>query len=285
MKRKISLFIYILLAGLTVLFYACDKEKVIQVGGIDEKNDYETFSTSAYNDVCDNYVFAEYPVTGDKPYLDSVKSWINAVLSVNPFSEYMQIEKINAKDKDIPALLEHYTNAKLVEIKDSVIADRIKTTKNKYYCKDSINITYKGDNIVSFVCKRKYFTGNIHGLNSQYSAVFDKKTGKRYGWEIIEKKDVLRDMIIESLLQYFKIEDKDALTKVLFVNNLSELPLPEQPPYFLENGMTLQYSQHEIAPYSAGTPYVTIAWNKLKDILTSEATDVLSSDISRYTNE
>ena len=53
------------------------------------------------------------------------------------------------------------------------------------------------------------------------------------------------------------------------------IPLPKNPPYFTQDGLTFVYQQYEIAPYAAGMPTFSIPYDVAKGLLLHAAADLI----------
>src|SRR5574344_807163 len=139
---------------------------------------------------------------------------------------------------------------------------------------DSIYVSYKTNKIISMVAFCYVSTVGAHGLAGASYNTFHALSGKSYGWNMIKDKKALQTFLKSGLKKYFEVStDKELQDQLLIIDNnfsVNTIPLPEYPPYFTKEGLTLSYSSYEIAPYSAGMPYVVIPFNQLDNILIPE---------------
>lgn len=130
------------------------------------------------------------------------------------------------------------------------------------------------------------FTGGAHGIYTTGGATFRKSDGRRFGWEMLHdtQDETFHQLIKKGLMGYFKagdmpVESDDQLRMMLAVDaDVDYLPLPQSAPYLSPGGVTFVYQCYEIAPYAAGTPTFTIAYDKLQPYLTSTVKKLIAPD-------
>ncbi len=119
--------------------------------------------------------------------------------------------------------------------------------------------------------------GGAHPSTHISGATFRKRDGRRLGWEMFSslKREALSDLIKTELKGYFGVETDEELNDQLTLETTYFIPLPQYPPYLLENGVAFGYQQYEIAAYAAGLPSSVISYKKAKPLMTSWAQRLL----------
>ncbi|MBO6118639.1 MAG: DUF3298 domain-containing protein [Bacteroidales bacterium] len=268
------------LAGIICLFAACNKQHTSAESGNIQSAEYKAFHAAHSDKTCSSSVWAEYPVSGEKQYLDSVRMWIDTVLSYNPFSEEGKMPAFKGNRTDAQALVTYYSQQKMKEASANKDEDMFFEDGMLLENHDSIFVSFKNTYLTSLSIMNYCFLGGAHGSTTVYSQTFDNKTGKTYGWNMIKDKNKLLQYITDGLKDYFEVATVQQLKEQLILDSPS-IPLPAQAPYFSGDGLILQYQQYEIAPYAAGLPDILIPWDKCKDVLTQEIIDMLQSEITK----
>lgn len=268
--KKLSL----VLMAVICLFTACNKQKPTAESNEIQVSEYKIFRDVHSDKICTVSVSVEFPVSGEKQYLDSVRLWIDTVLCFNPFTQDNNMPAFNGKKDDAQALVSYYSLQKMKSASENNDSQAILSDGVMFENADSIFVSFKNKYLTSLSCMNYCFLGGAHGGTIVRSQTFSNKTGKTYGWDMIKDKDKLFDYINEGLMEYFEVSTAQEMKEMLILEQPS-VPLPQQCPYFTSDGLILQYQQYEIAPYSAGLPYVLIPWDKCKDILIPEITQML----------
>lgn len=136
---------------------------------------------------------------------------------------------------------------------------------------------------VSYEAYNETFLGGAHGSHTTTGATFRKADGRRFGWEMMRQTDTeaFREMIKNGLKDYFNEQGMDVKTDEQLKDCLATdydvnyLPLPQSVPYLSENGVVLTYQPYEIASYAAGTPRLTLPFDKARPYLTQTVIDML----------
>ena len=191
---KVSVFVLIVSV---FAFAGCNKHSDSANQDTDSQNTekvrqtvYNTFKSSDSTEFCKVDVSVEYPVSGPNIYLDSVRHWINSVLSVDVFNEDGYVEPFKGNLNDAQALVNHYATKKLSIDIDSEERTFLKQMNMQYECSEQIQVVFKGENITVFNSQTYVFRGGAHGGIVNTSATFDNKSGEMFGWEMI--KDIMK---------------------------------------------------------------------------------------------
>lgn len=134
---------------------------------------------------------------------------------------------------------------------------------------------YETDKIVTYTFTSYLGLGGAHPSSSETGATFRKSDGKRLSWDIVRHEldylfyDVKKDVI----KAYFDCQTDEQLE--LMIDNIFDIPNPNTPPIFLQDGIMLIYQQYEIAGYAAGMPGGTVSYKKMKPLMTGQAKQLL----------
>lgn len=136
---------------------------------------------------------------------------------------------------------------------------------------------YETDLFVTYTMAIYADLGGAHPSTLIKGATFRKRDGRRLGWDIIssQKSEAISELLKGQLKDYFEVETDNGLNEQLTLESPYQLPLPQNPPYFTENGMAFVYQQYEIAAYAAGLPSGTIGYEQAKPLMTSWAQRLL----------
>lgn len=139
----------------------------------------------------------------------------------------------------------------------------------------SSDIEWQDENYVTYIFSKDfYLAGCAHGSFEMYGVTYEKSTGKRFGWDKINKSAEFQSMVMNSLKEYFKVSTDDELYESLFPtenDKLSEVKLPKSYPYMTaRDSFCIQYQQYEICGYAAGLPYGTISKKSMDKYLNEE---------------
>ena len=69
--------------------------------------------------------------------------------------------------------------------------------------------------------------------------------------------------------------DENLKDLLIDVEDVNKIPLPSSAPYFTKDGLCFIYQQYEIAPYASGMINFTIPYDKIRQLLTEDAQDLL----------
>ena len=136
---------------------------------------------------------------------------------------------------------------------------------------------YETDDFVTYCCDNMINLGGAHPSTTEFGATFRKSDGRRITWDIVrtEKRYEFNDLMLILLEGYFGVKNSNQLEKVLSTDRTFDLPLPKNPPFFLENGVVFVYQEYEIAAYAYGLPSDTIPYERMQPLLTGWAQKML----------
>lgn len=215
----------------------------------------------------------QYPHAGQKPLLDSVRSWLGA--------------RLNSNVMDIGKPLFPITPQMLASGKDLATNTGkalLKTADNDFkgFAHDSIAIEYEfiynfnpvfqTDSVVTYAFTGYGYMGGAHGYTLDEGQTFIASTGERLTFANTfrqEASDSIVARIREALrAQYFNETDSaEVPLRDLLLVNPDSLPLPQTPPQFQKDGVAFIYQQYEIAPYAAGIPKCVLPYEELKPMM------------------
>lgn len=200
----------------------------------------------------DNELEIEYPMTGEPQMLDSIRTWINEQLG----DSYR-----GSLDKP-EALFNHY-------------ASQLGTDPdlNEYggYTKDSFELEYSDDYVVTYEHESYEYTGGAHGMGGDYGTTFLRADGSVFDKDCITSYAPLHDLMVEGLKKYFKVKtDEELLACLIGFNSLKRLTPPGTRPWIDKEGVVFAYTPYEIAPYSAGSPRFSVPYDKIAPYLTEK---------------
>lgn len=120
--------------------------------------------------------------------------------------------------------------------------------------------------------------GGPHPLTIVEAATFRKSDGRMLNWDAVPNGQLsnLRNLIREKLMNYFDVETHEELMEYLQgVDDVNQIPLPDNPPYMTETGFSFIYQQYEIAAYAMGMPNDTISFQRFKPYLVDWAQQLI----------
>lgn len=169
----------------------------------------------------------------------------------------------------------------------------------QFYYSLHVSLLEETDTYVTYLTKHEVFQGGAHGGASVEGLTFRKTDGESIGYELDMDRETdtfkitgqtlfsdpdsprLAALIKEGVRSYFQSFDEESLDDdqlrdmLIGVENVDRIPLPNFPPYFTPQGLAFVYQQYEIAPYAAGMVNFTIAYDKVHDLLTADAQELI----------
>ncbi len=136
------------------------------------------------------------------------------------------------------------------------------------------------DSYIVFNSKNYIFTGGAHGgVIGRGPMTFKVEDGSIFKDFIIDGScEKMQPLLREGLVSYFNergMETDDTNLDQMLLLNKAMIPLPGYDLYPTAEGLAFVYQQYEIAPYAAGMPTFTIAYDKIRSYLTAEAVKLL----------
>ncbi len=267
--KKIKFLLFVALLGSVAL--ACNKKDITNETHSNIKLYNQRVIMS--NDFSEStLVFSAIKSCASNNLKDSVNTWINHVLSSMPANDVGDGVDLFAGSIDsLRQMANYYVKIRLVEDLDKEEVDFLKKLKIKYYDFDSVKI-YHNDGLTSVIVYSESFRGGAHPNHEEQSAVFDNQTGHSYNCaDIFKDTLLLKKAIVQGLKQYFKVSSNKDLQQMLFEDvQLSNIPLPNNIPYFSDKDLVITYKDYEIAPYAAGSPKIFIPFKDCKKILNED---------------
>lgn len=212
-------------------------------------------------------LYMDWPKDGPQALMTSLREWIGIVLFADSASNL---------PSDPRTLAERYCREQLAAMQRSLEQMSIGDYNDGEAPEKGteIRLVYETPRLVTYeVTGFQYFTGGGHGSYGTRGATFRKSDGKRYGNDIITRKDdTLRKLLKEGLKTYFKTEDESALQLIVQVP-LDMVPLPDLPPYLLKDGLHFQYGVYDICPFDYGAPGFTLPIEQVRPYLDEDLLD------------
>lgn len=220
----------------------------------------------------------DYPVTGNRPLIDSVSLWIGRQLAMAP--------NFTSDSTDIPDYSRITDGSQLLRTAGTFLLAETKIDMEEY-ARDSITVNFEfnwdirplcdSTRFVTYASSTYFYLGGAHGSSGFAPATFDKASGHIFGWDIIvpDSLPALQKLVKARLLtEFFNAPSYNDIRDALLVNP-DTLPLPATPPCFLTDGVDFTYMQYEIAPYSTGMPSCVIDYHAIRPLLTPQARALL----------
>lgn len=138
-----------------------------------------------------------------------------------------------------------------------------------YSYEANIRKTYEDNKIVTYISTIYTYSGGAHPITSITGTTITKESCVTINYNSFSQSglNTLKNLVKTGLKEYFDVTTDKELKDMLFVDDINNIPLPASSPFFTKDGLTVMYSQYEIAPYAAGMPTVVIPYNKAKALL------------------
>lgn len=132
---------------------------------------------------------------------------------------------------------------------------------------------YETDRFVTYTLNTCLGLGGAHPTSSVIGVTFRKSDGRRLDWDIVRNYFGYRikEIIKDKLTDYFEVGTDEELEECLFEIPAYNIPLPQTPPFFTENGVSFIYQQYEISAYAYGMPNDVIPYDTIHPLLTGQA--------------
>ena len=129
---------------------------------------------------------------------------------------------------------------------------------------------YETPRYVTYNLTEDIYCGGAHGSYLIYGQTFRKSDGRRITWDILKDQysDEFQGILKDGLKEYFEV-DSDEKLQECFLNpdHIYLVPLPQQPPFFKEDGVHFVYQQYEIAAYAFGLPSFVVSYDRIRPFL------------------
>jgi hypothetical protein len=141
----------------------------------------------------------------------------------------------------------------------------------------TIEKVFETDKVVTYALNTYMHIGGAHPSSRGLGVTFRKSDGRRLDWNIVRSycQYELTEMIKERLKDYFGVSTEEEFENCLTGIETYNLPLPQTPPYFLENGIAFIYQQYEITAYAYGMPNDVIPYDSIRPMLSGWAKQLI----------
>ena len=242
-------------------------------------------------------VFVDWPVSGSPELTEAIRHYICTELAARPYQEE-------------PAKPQFTDNAKQVvseTVKDiyKSLSTSWKEARDEGYGGDmsysyfqSVFLLESNERYVTYMTNSEGFMGGAHGFATSSGITFSTKTGRKISYHseydapketfVLKEQTLFKDtesaqfrkIIKEGVRSYFKeyenvVTDSQLKDMLLGIDNVNNIPLPSNAPFFTKDGLFFSYQQYEIAPYAAGMPSFSVKYDKIRPYLTDEAAELI----------
>ena len=205
----------------------------------------------------------DYPTTGNAELLNEIKK--------NIFYMIGDSTKHDMSVKQLHNIAQKYIDDSMSEIKELDI-DLGDEYAPSYGYTGSIKLDENTDKYVTYIGDSYIFSGGAHGMPYKAYLTISKKTNKALGLDNIilknkhkELKKLLKKYIVN---QYYHGEAPDW-------GGMFKFDIPGLAPALTVNGIIFYYGAYEIDCYAAGMPHCTIPYNKIENLMTPEAKELI----------
>lgn len=141
-----------------------------------------------------------------------------------------------------------------------------------YYEMSSNDLTYNGNDLISYTVNFENYTGGAHGAHSFTNHVVNLKTGKFVTEEDIfieNYQDDLAQVLIDRIAKQNNVDNPKDLENIGFFSVEEIFPNGN----FLvdENGITYTFNEYEIAAYVVGATQVFLPYEEIQYLLKKES--------------
>lgn len=129
---------------------------------------------------------------------------------------------------------------------------------------------FENDHFVTYLSKEDIYLGGAHGSYFVKGVTFRKSDGRRFGYDMLKgsSRDSIAALVTKNLERYFGASNFEELKENLMLDEyVSQVPLPNNPPFLKGDTLMFVYQQYEIAAYAYGLPEAAIPLKDLKGLL------------------
>lgn len=181
-------------------------------------------------------ISVEYPVSGNHELVSAIRGWIRDML---------------VKD---------YTGA--LDTPDAMLKKALTGMEPGETRNDEVKVIYYADGrAVTILENGEWYGGGAHGMYYEIGATFNPSDGSQLTVSMLPPIGKMRPLIQKGLAEYFDVSVSE-LSDVLMMGDENDLDYPESNVYVTPEGLNVQYSAYEIAPFSAGLPKAVIPLDK-----------------------
>ena len=193
-----------------------------------------------------------------------VAEWMSEMLGGSYEGDYL----------DGDAMMAYYVSRE----KDNMLADPVIDIDDEAYedhgPKRSFEAKFKKahetSQFVTYSLTEEIYSGGAHGSYLIFGQTFRKSDGRRITWDILTDQyaDEVQGIIKDGLKEYFQVDTDEQLQEnFLNPDHIYLVPLPQQPPLFMADGIHFVYQQYEIASYACGLPSFVVPYDRIRPFL------------------
>ncbi len=208
----------------------------------------------------------DYPAEGSEPLLHAVREFVSETLG-DAYTGNLSVGD---------SLVSFYGQSSFDSLKKDM-REYGGPSDMSMVVQSSVKKIYDTDRLVTFLTETYTYLGGAHGGTTISAATFRKSDGRRFGSDILKDyySEAFTEAVKDGLKRYFKVRSDADLEACLLDVQVYNIPLPKNPPYFTQDGLTFVYQQYEIAPYAAGMPTFSIPYDVAKGLLLHAAADLI----------
>lgn len=181
-------------------------------------------------------ITVDYPLSGNPELVSAIRGWIRDML---------------VKD---------YTGT--LDTPDAMLKKALTGMEPGETRNDEVKVIYYADGrAVTILENGEWYGGGAHGMYYEIGATFNPSDGSQLTVSMLPPISKMRPLIEKGLAKYFDVSVYE-LSDVLMMGNVNDLDYPESNAYVTPEGLNVQYSAYEIAPFSAGLPKAVIPLDK-----------------------
>lgn len=216
-------------------------------------------------------LYIDYPTSGGEALKQSIREYISEQLGGT----------YEGSLADSTALRQHYTEQYRDSLRRVAAATAADSSIMPVFMNIEISACAETDKFITYSCTKNWDYHWLHGFYSSDYQTFRKSDGRRFGWEMFREKDSprLNALLRDSLKAALEAESDSALQAIVSeaytTDSVLMVPLPAMKPAFTTDGLLFVYQLYEIVPYAYGAPEVLISYDKLRDLLTVPARQLL----------
>lgn len=263
------------LAIATLLLASCGKSNALPIRPEAFTTDTVTLADSVSTShgskaVCT--INITYPTTADTLQLtEAVNTWIASQLDLT-----MESLSTTAPDMARMAASRTLSSAITEQIELENIQGFAHTTRFDFMW--TIKPMFVTEYLVTYGAEVYSYTGGAHGSTRFATAMFLRVDGQKLNNHALFRDGKFADvtaLVREALMhQYFEVDNETDLAGCLLIEP-ANLELPQNPAYFMPDGVHFTYGQYEIAPYSAGMPTCVLSYDSVRPYLNTLGRDLI----------
>lgn len=246
-----------------------DSAKVEAPAEDDSYIEVETVKFEKSDSMAEVSVLVQWPTTGDKVILDSLKKHICDLLGDDFIDGPKAIKQYGQN------LFESQQEDWHSVCDEMEPGDRMGAFSKTH----DITMLAQTKTYVTYFYETYHYGGGAHGYLTQVGFTFRKSDGRQIPLLKNTNSPKLSKIIKEGVRRHFserpdKPLSDDELLEFLFTDEksvLNHLPLPGNAPYLSDTGMVFLYTQYEIAPYSSGIIKFEVPFKDIRPFMTDEA--------------